>query len=61
VKAACAKGGEVLVDSVPVNLALRCESGRVIKNRQVLPLQVDCKPSAPSQEAVTGPPLRCSV
>lgn len=28
-KAACAKNGEVLVNSVPVNLTLRCESGQL--------------------------------
>lgn len=47
VKAACAKDGEARVDSVTVNLSLRCESGQVIKNKQVIPLPVDCQPSTP--------------
>ncbi len=54
VKAACAKDGEARVDSVPVSLTLRCKSGRVITQEQVIPLQAECRPSAPSEEAVTG-------
>ncbi|PTL76985.1 hypothetical protein [Vitiosangium sp. GDMCC 1.1324] len=54
VKEACAKDGEVSVDSVPVSLTLRCQSGQVLERKQVIPLQVDCRPSAPSAEAVTG-------
>ncbi|QRN98326.1 hypothetical protein JRI60_04465 [Archangium violaceum] len=54
VKAACAKDGEARVDSVPVSLTLRCKSGRVLEHTQVIPLQAECRPSTPSQEAVTG-------
>jgi hypothetical protein len=54
VKAACTRDGEARVDSVPVKLTLRCENGQEMKHTQVLALQAHCRPSAPSEEAVTG-------
>ena len=54
VKAACDRDGEVRLNSVPVKLSLRCQSGRVFTHEQVIPLGVRCRPSAPSEEAVTG-------
>lgn len=54
VKAACDKEGEVRLNSVPVKLSLRCQDGRILTHEQSLSLAVRCRPSAPSEEAVTG-------
>jgi hypothetical protein len=54
VKAACAKDGEVRVESAPVLVTLHCANSRVYEWTQKLPLQVRCRPSEPSQAAVTG-------
>lgn len=54
VKAACAKDGEVSLASASVHLTLHCPRGKRFEKTQTLPLQVRCRPSEPSQAAVTG-------
>jgi hypothetical protein len=54
VKAACKEPGDVRVDSVPVHLTLECPKGRLQRATRSVALQVRCRPSEPSREAVTG-------